>query len=214
MTYCISDIHGEIDRFRAMLKIIQLAPEDQLYILGDVIDRGSAGIDIIQIIMRMKNVKMLLGNHEQMMYDDLGETYTYNAKRLWLSNGGSPTRRRLLYCTPAQERRAVLKFIKGLPDMEEINVNGKPFVLVHGMPSCDKQNRIWGRIDESCENPVPGKTVVVGHTPTCFLTNNFSEPFRIWKRPGIIDIDCGCGNATEFRALACLRLDDMKEFYV
>lgn len=54
MTYCISDIHGEIDRFRAMLKIIQLAPEDQLYILGDVIDRGSAGIDIIQIIMRMK----------------------------------------------------------------------------------------------------------------------------------------------------------------
>lgn len=44
MTYCISDIHGEIDRFRAMLKIIQLAPEDQLYILGDVIDRGSAGI--------------------------------------------------------------------------------------------------------------------------------------------------------------------------
>ena len=31
----------------------------------------------------------------------------------------------------------------------------------------------------------------------------------------IIDIDCGCGNLrSEHRRLACLRLDDMAEFYV
>ena len=32
---------------------------------------------------------------------------------------------------------------------------------------------------------------------------------------GIIDIDCGCGNRNAaHRRLACLRLDDMAEFYV
>ena len=34
-------------------------------------------------------------------------------------------------------------------------------------------------------------------------------------RDNIIDIDCGCGNLrSEHRRLACLRLDDMAEFYV
>ena len=32
--------------------------------------------------------------------------------------------------------------------------------------------------------------------------------------PGLIAIDCGCGNATDLRRLACLRLDDLKEFYI
>ena len=31
---------------------------------------------------------------------------------------------------------------------------------------------------------------------------------------GLIVIDCGCGSGYELRRLACLRLDDMEEFYV
>ena len=41
-----------------------------------------------------------------------------------------------------------------------------------------------------------------------------SEPFKIWYGDGIIDIDCGCGNKTDLRRLACLRLEDMAEFYI
>ena len=37
---------------------------------------------------------------------------------------------------------------------------------------------------------------------------------HIWHGNGIIDIDCGCGHETELRRLACLRLDDMTEFYI
>lgn len=41
------------------------------------------------------------------------------------------------------------------------------------------------------------------------------EEHRIWHGNNIIDIDCGCGNLrSEHRRLACLRLDDMAEFYV
>ncbi len=64
MTYVISDIHGNSERFNSIMKQINLQPEDTLYVLGDVIDRYSDGIKILRKLMKMKNVKMLLGNHE------------------------------------------------------------------------------------------------------------------------------------------------------
>lgn len=41
--YCMSDIHGELDKFERMLDLIHFSDEDHLYILGDVIDRGALG---------------------------------------------------------------------------------------------------------------------------------------------------------------------------
>ena len=46
MIYCVSDIHGELDKFEQMLELIRFSDEDHLYILGDVIDRGAMGVDI------------------------------------------------------------------------------------------------------------------------------------------------------------------------
>ena len=66
MIYCVSDIHGELDKFERLLDMIQLSDSDRLYILGDVIDRGAMGVDILQRIMAAPNMTMLLGNHEQM----------------------------------------------------------------------------------------------------------------------------------------------------
>ena len=77
------------------------------------------------------------------------------------------------------------------------------------------EDRVWARPDKETANPLPGKMVIVGHTPTPYLMElNKSEAFRIWRGEGIIGIDCGCGNKTPRRRLACLRLEDMAEFYV
>lgn len=56
MVYCISDIHGEIDRFEAMLALIEFSESDTLYVLGDVIDRGACGVDILLRIMGTPNM--------------------------------------------------------------------------------------------------------------------------------------------------------------
>ncbi|MGM9613298.1 MAG: metallophosphoesterase, partial [Butyricicoccus sp.] len=64
MIYCMSDIHGEIDRYHEMLNRIQFSEKDLLYIIGDVIDRGPGGIDIIKELMNTPNIILLLGNHE------------------------------------------------------------------------------------------------------------------------------------------------------
>ena len=37
MTYVMSDIHGEYDKYRKMLEQIDFCDEDTLYVLGDVV---------------------------------------------------------------------------------------------------------------------------------------------------------------------------------
>ena len=80
MTYCVSDIHGELDKFTQMLELIRFSDEDHLYVLGDVIDRGPLGVDLLRIIMDASNMTMLLGNHEQMCLSTLGPRNEFGAK--------------------------------------------------------------------------------------------------------------------------------------
>lgn len=40
------------------------------------------------------------------------------------------------------------------------------------------------------------------------------EHLRICHAEEFIDIDCGCGHSYSIKALACIRLDDMVEYYM
>lgn len=48
--YVMSDIHGNFKKFLLMLERIDFKEEDSLYILGDVIDRGTKGLSILDYI--------------------------------------------------------------------------------------------------------------------------------------------------------------------
>ena len=63
MIYVMSDIHGMKDKFHFIMEKIKLKPDDKLYVLGDVIDRGKDGIEILLDLMDMDNATILLGNH-------------------------------------------------------------------------------------------------------------------------------------------------------
>lgn len=220
MTYCMSDIHGEILKWNDMLELIQFSDEDTLYVLGDVIDRNPHGIEILREIMQRPSIHMIVGNHEDMMLKTLGRHNEYNARRLWQQNGGGSTYREMVYSVTPEERDQILQYVAGLRDYLEIEVNGQSFYLVHGNVGSTRVERIWDRPDPPPdEPPIPGTTIICGHTCTFFL-NLYSEgydengPFEIFHAPGLIGIDCGCGNETDLRRLACLRLEDMHEFYV
>ena len=145
--YCVSDIHGELDKYERMLELIRFSDSDQMYIIGDVIDRGAMGVDVLRKIMDAPNMTMLLGNHEQMCLDTLGPHNEYGARDLWRKNGGMPTYRELLYHRTPQERNTILRFLADLPEQLNITVSGQKFLLVHGLPGEDRDTRIWGRVD-------------------------------------------------------------------
>ena len=135
MIYCVSDIHGDLDKLERMMELIRFSDADHLYIIGDVIDRGVMGVDILRWIMAAPNMTMLLGNHEQMCLDTLGPKNEFGARDLWRQNGGMPTYRELLYHRMPTERGLILRFLAGLPDHLDLEVSRRKFHLVHGCPS-------------------------------------------------------------------------------
>lgn len=230
MIYVLSDIHGNLRRFESIMKQINLQADDTLYILGDVVDRNPDGIKILRRIMKMPNVKMLLGNHEYMMMDSVGhcknaaeekEHTHWRQRRLWYNNGGRITHDRLKRIS-LDQRAEVFRFLRALPVNLDIEVNGIKYRLVHASPvenyarshdyyyqyETDMEFAVWERWDET--QPVPeGCILIFGHTPTCYFQD--TKPWSIWKSDEAIGIDCGGGY--EYGRLGCLRLDDMKEFY-
>lgn len=50
MIYCMADLHGEQDIFVRILELIRFSDTDHLYILGNVIDQGTGGMDILEQI--------------------------------------------------------------------------------------------------------------------------------------------------------------------
>lgn len=213
-TYVMSDIHGESKRFYAMLKKLRFAFGDMLYILGDVIDRGPDGVALLRYILEQPNMVLLLGNHEQMCLDYYREGATFVEALRWNRNGNAQTLRAMEHMRP-KLRHEFLEKMRRLPDQLELTVGNRTFCLVHGFPSESTYERLWGRPDYYAPAPMPGKTVIVGHTPVVAFSKHepVRDHFRILHAPGFIDIDCGCGHSSEERRLACLRLEDMEEFY-
>ena len=237
MIYVMSDIHGNMRRFRSVMEQIKLQPEDTLYVLGDVVDRFPYGITILQELMAMPNVKMLLGNHEYMMLNVMDENYVdsglrvtdlWNAYPLWLDNDGWVTKQALEKLCP-EEREKIYSYLRSLPLFYEVEVNDTVYRMIHGAPlelfeahRWEYRSRtmfsVWYRwpLNEPLKVDC---TVIFGHTPT----NHFQkavDPMRIFHGEKRIGIDCGAGypvNVPDYAIphgrLACLRLDDMKEFY-
>ena len=226
--YCMSDIHGRLDLFHKMLEMIEFSEKDTLYVIGDVIDRGTDGIPLLQEIMNTPNIIMLLGNHELMMLDYYSPDVTEVEISRWNRNRNLFTL--LKYeALPPEEQEQVLEFLKRLPDCIGVKVGNIDFWLVHGFPGSDTEEAVWGRPKGiETPNPLPGRQVIVGHTPVpLLLCRNDQEEeayfrkmeqagdhVRILYTPGFIDIDCGCGHNVPGAALGCLRLDDFREFYL
>lgn len=64
MIYIISDIHGCYDEYMELLRKINFKDSDELYILGDVVDKGPHPIKVIQDMMMRTNVFPIIGNHD------------------------------------------------------------------------------------------------------------------------------------------------------
>ena len=55
MTYVCSDLHGyPLEKFMELLEKVNFSQEDQLYILGDIIDRGKDSVKLLKWAMAQK----------------------------------------------------------------------------------------------------------------------------------------------------------------
>lgn len=224
--YVLSDVHGDARRFHRMLENIRFSTNDTLYIIGDIVDRGPEPVELLLEIMDAPNMVMLMGNHEHMCMRYYAPDCTEREIYRWNLNNNTPTKQGI-EALPDEKRRKVLQFLAELPVHLEVTVNGRSFYLVHGFPAEDPFRAVWDRPEPDTPNPVPGHTLIVGHTPICCIGRDEAQEaaycrdleregrhMTVYHGAGFIDIDCGCGYPIACSALACLRLEDMKEFYI
>ena len=228
--YVISDIHGyPADKIKALFQSVNFGADDYCYCLGDVIDRGSDGIENLLWIMQQPNIKFILGNHESMLLscEFLFNTVTNetveqldNRKMMlymnWAFNGCEPTLAGLKALS-YEERADIIDYLKEAPVYDSVTVSGKDFIFTHGGISNFSANKplraysadelLWNRPQLS-DRYFDDMTVVFGHTPTCYLDEAVQG--KVLFTDTWIDIDCGAARGF---APALLRLDDMKAFY-
>ena len=234
MIYVVSDIHGCYDEFCRLLEKIHFSDEDIMYILGDMVDRGPKPVRLLQDLMGRHNVYPILGNHEYMAFTILKKTNVVvteenaeshlTAEDLtgyfhWTQDGGTVTVKQFSALSP-WEKEDVLDYLEECSFYEDIKLNGKRYILVHGGLSGFSAERELDdyHIEEllfqspdysqryfSDENTY----LITGHTPTMMISGHGKS--EIYRKNGHIAIDCGCVYGGR---LAAICLDTGEEFYV
>lgn len=231
-TYVISDIHGQYEMFMELLEQIRLKKTDTLYILGDILDRGPHPIKTLLKLMEMPNVICLAGNHELMAVecleflmeeikdislDKLDEKMLENLVT-WQYNGSKTTIDEFRVLDREMQQK-VIDFIKDFLSFEEVLINGKNYLLVHGglgnfypgraIEDYSLEELIWSRAEYDIQY-FEDTYVVTGHTPTQMILGN-PRPGYIFRRNNHIAIDCG--SCRSDGRLAAICLDTGGEFY-
>lgn len=186
----IGDIHGCSVTFKKLiLDKIHLTKNDQIYCIGDYIDRGEDSKGVIDFIMELRasgfTVFTLRGNHEQMMLDAV---HDYYALDLWIANGGKKT---------------LQSFgINSLEEMEEkywnffhetrLYFETDEYIFVHAGLNFerkdifkDKEAMLWIRDFSSVQPALGNKLLIHGHTPI-----SLNEILN--QKGNCINIDGGC----------------------
>lgn len=224
MYYAVSDIHGCFDKYVKLLEMIRFSDEDTLYVLGDCVDRGEGGCDVLLDMFSRKNVIPMMGNHDYSaltmlsMIENTGSKIPEDKQRYlayWLSDGGFPTCqafRRL----DEKKRGLLLSYIKTFSYVERVTAGGHVFHLSHTIPEIElfdeKEGfdiRYYINGEPDYEETYPGDVLyVTGHTPTGLIDEKSGG--KIWRGNNHIAIDCG---AVFGSPLGCICLDTLEEFY-
>ena len=147
----ISDIHGCNDTFQRLLEKLALVSGDELYLLGDYIDRGPDSKGVIDTILLLQQqglfVQCLKGNHEQMMLDAV-DGVDDEAMDLWLSNGGIATLESFTVNGKLVMEDKYLHFLESLESYFEV----EEYILVHAglnfkvpLPLSEEISMLWIR---------------------------------------------------------------------
>lgn len=170
--FAVSDIHGCAKSFRALVDQVNLSRSDELYLLGDLIDRGPDSKGVVDFIWELQNtgfqVFCLRGNHDQMLLD--AQT-SMEWHKTWMFNGGDTTLKSFNVDRSANIPKKYLDFFNTLPfyfeAAEYIMVHAgfsfnlsNPFDEFHSM--LWRKHKWYDRIDENWLN---NRIIIHGHVP-------------------------------------------------
>lgn len=186
----IGDVHGHYGALMKLLEAIAPNEDDQLYFLGDLIDRGPDSAKVVDFVYQ-NEYPCLLGNHEQMLLDTIAsDKVSSNLLQSWVYSGGYTTLLSYDHRIPPEH----IQWMRSLPlylDLDDI-------WLVHAgvdpklpIEKQDIEQFCWIRDDfhQTTQPFFPDKTIIIGHTIT--FTFPGVQPGQLAAGAGWLDIDTG-----------------------
>ena len=233
MIFVTSDLHGyPLADFKKLLRRAGFTDYDFLFILGDVIDRGENGAELLLWMTEQPNVELILGNHEAMLLScellfeavtdeslsrlDMEQISVYQN---WISNGGGPTVAGLRRILSQDEDLfwGIFDYLRESPFYDTVRVDKRNYVLVHSGLANFSPNKplnayspddfLWNRPDLNTYY-YDNSTVVFGHTPTDYYGEE--NVGKAVHTASWICIDTGAAHGGKPMILC---LDDLREIY-
>ncbi|MEL6191798.1 MAG: metallophosphoesterase family protein [Bacteroidota bacterium] len=207
----ISDIHGCSKTLKVLLdKQVGLTSDDELYLLGDYIDRGPDSKGVLDFIMEMRKqgqvVRCLMGNHELMMIESREAN---KESTVWRLNGGVATIESFGTSTVASIPQQYFDFLYSLEDYIlvdeyilvhaglnfEYKGNGKAkkdFLWKIKNPFLDRKSLFWLRNwhDNIDRDWLGSRVIIHGHTP--ISSYDIQKMNHNLEELPVLDIDNGC----------------------
>lgn len=191
-TFAFSDLHAQYDLWLQIKDYLK--PGDTAYCLGDCVDRGNVGLDILNEVMDAPNIILLRGNHEDFINSIGGEVARCEPDEdlewavpnlyLWRINGAEKTIADFKKLTKAKKNWLISKVRKLPTHAEYINSEGDIIYLCHAgrQPNTKEvqdmhegdipmNNYIWNRrhlYDTEWQGEA-NEFCVHGHTPVEYM---------------------------------------------
>jgi len=204
--WVIPDIHGYLNTLKALIEEqIKPSKTDELYFLGDYIDRGPDSKGVIDYLRLLQSdgytVSFLKGNHEDFLielYDRITKIkkpkilWAFNRKkRRWLSIGGKTT---LKSFDTQKVRNIPPEYIEWMRNLGNY-ISLEKFILVHAGLNCsiddpfaDTHSMLWLRDYEIDPEKTGHRKIIHGHVPVHLQFIDLSIKNNFYK---FIDLDNG-----------------------
>ncbi len=204
--WVIPDIHGCVNTLKALIEEkIKPARYDELYFLGDYIDRGPesrAVIDYIRLLQKDEySITPLKGNHEDFLvelYDEEMKSgspwflrFTDQKKKSWYSFGGKETLKSFGINNLKEIPPEYVEWMRNL----DYYVILEKFILVHAGLNCniedpfsDTRSMLWLRDYQIIPEKTGFRKIIHGHVPVSLQFINHSLSNNVYN---FIDLDNG-----------------------
>lgn len=194
-TYAVSDIHGCFDALMEALDLVGFGDDDELYILGDIIDRGPQIGECIKWLVehdanaKGSNIHFIMGNHEEMAdWSFIGKWSDFQFdivfKHDWCRNGGKHTIAQMRKLSPSTVN-AFQRIVTHAPKALSVEIGDEFVFMSHAgvrpaEPESEpgewliqaEQDLLWIGIQWYGSSSQAPFHVVSGHTPTVALCNH------------------------------------------
>jgi serine/threonine protein phosphatase 1 len=204
--WVIPDIHGCVNTLRALVEeLIRPNRYDEIYFLGDYIDRGPDSKGVIDFIRTLQKeeytITALRGNHEDFVLELFDAelksrnpwffNFAGRKKLAWNSIGGKAT----LHSFDVDHVKDIPKEYIDWMNSLEYYVALEDFILVHaGLnfknedPFSDKRAMLWLRDYEILPEKINNRRIIHGHVPVDLELITLALKHKYYK---FIDLDNG-----------------------